>query len=173
LPEIADIALSGPRHRRIYNPHLNPSLTWADLDWLRGVTPLPILCKGILRPDDADRAAASGFGVAVSNHGARNLDTVPATAQVLPAVVDAVAGRVPVLVDGGIRRGTDIAKALALGADAVLVGRPAIWGLAAAGAEGVADVIDILRAELMMAMALLGVPAVADLSRDALWASGR
>jgi len=104
----------------------------------------------------------------VSNHGARNLDTVLATATALPDVAEAVAGQVPVLVDGGIRRGTDVAKALCLGADAVLIGRPAIWGLAVGGADGVCDVVDLLRAELMMAMGLLGAPTVSALGIDLL-----
>lgn len=154
-------------HERVYNPHLDPSLTWETLSWLVDLSPVPVLAKGVLRPDDAVRCVEHGAdGVIVSNHGARNLDTTVATATALPTVVDAVAGAVPVLVDGGIRRGTDVAKALCLGADAVLVGRPAIWGLAAAGAEGVTHVIDLLRAELLMAMGLLGAPSLGDLTRD-------
>jgi 4-hydroxymandelate oxidase len=108
-------------------------------------------------------------GMIVSNHGARNLDTVPATADALPRVVDAVSGRVPVLVDGGIRRGTDIAKALCLGATAVCIGRPYLWGLAVGGADGVQRVIEMLRTELELAMALLGAPNVAALSPDLVW----
>lgn len=154
-------------YERVYNAHLDPSLTWAALRWLVELAPVPVLVKGVVRPDDADRAIAHGAaGVLVSNHGGRNLDTAVATATALPGVVAAVGGRVPVLVDGGVRRGTDVAKALCLGASAVLVGRPAIWGLAAAGASGVRDVVDILRAELLMAMALLGAPSIADLTTD-------
>jgi 4-hydroxymandelate oxidase len=105
----------------------------------------------------------------VSNHGARNLDTIVPTAVALPAIVEAVDGRAPVVVDGGIRRGTDVLRALALGADAVMVGRPYIWGLASHGEAGVAHVVEILRAELQMAMALVGVDSVASITEDILW----
>ncbi|HSR24394.1 MAG TPA: alpha-hydroxy acid oxidase [Candidatus Eisenbacteria bacterium] len=161
---------TAPPERRVYNQHLDPTVTWDDLDWLRSLTRLPVLAKGVLRPDDALRCLDHGVaGLVVSNHGARNLDTVPPTAEVLPHVVDAVAGRVPVLVDGGLRRGTDIAKALMLGATAVLVGRPYVWGLAAYGADGVKLVTDLLRTELQMAMGLLGAPTLADLTPDLIW----
>jgi len=160
---------SGPRHTRVYNRHLDPTLAWDTLDWLVGASPVPVLVKGVIRPDDAARAVEHGVaGILVSNHGARNLDTVVASADALPAVVSAVDGRVPVLVDGGIRRGTDVAKAICLGATAVLVGRPAIWGLTVAGADGVADVVDILRAELVMAMGLLGATRLDELTPDLL-----
>jgi 4-hydroxymandelate oxidase len=160
-------AVDGPLHQRVYNPHLDPSLTWDTLDWLLEHSHVPVLVKGVIRADDARRAADHGaHGVIVSNHGARNLDTVAATATALPAIARTIAGQIPVLVDGGIRRGTDIAKALALGADAVLIGRPAIWGLAVGGAAGVERVVDILRAELIMAMALLGAPALDALTPD-------
>lgn len=163
-------ASTGRPHQRVFNPHLDPTLTWAELRWLVDLSPVPVLVKGVLRPDDALRSVDHGAGgVLVSNHGARNLDTVPATADALPGVVAAVADQVPVLVDGGIRRGTDVVKALCLGACAVLVGRPAIWGLAAAGSEGVRDVVDLLRAELLMAMGLLGASSVRDLSPDLLF----
>ncbi len=159
-----------PQRRRVYVGHLDPSLTWADLEVMCAQTPVPVIPKGILRPDDAIRAVEAGAGaVIVSNHGGRNLDTVPATADALAGVVAAVAGRVPVLVDGGIRRGTDIAKALALGASAVLIGRPYVWGLAVGGAEGVRFVVEVLRTELEMAMGLLGAATLADLGPDVLW----
>ena len=145
------------RHERIYNPHLDPSLTWETLEWLVDLSPVPVLAKGVVRADDARHCVDAGAGgVIVSNHGARNLDTVVATAEALPGVVRAVDGAVPVLVDGGIRRGTDIAKALILGADAVLVGRPIVWGLTVAGADGVQWVVETLWSELAMAMGLLG-----------------
>jgi len=144
--------------------------TWQDLEWLRGVTRLPILLKGILAPEDALRAADAGAdGVIVSNHGGRTLDGVPATLDALPAVVQALAGRIPVLMDGGIRRGTDIFKALALGAAAVLVGRPMIYGLAAAGAGGVAHVLHLLRSELEIAMTLSGCKTLADIDATRLF----
>ena len=159
-----------PAHRRVYLPRLDPTLSWQTLDWLLSVADLPVLVKGVLRPDEAARAVDAGVaGVVVSNHGARNLDTVPATVDALPRVVQAVGGRVPVLVDGGIRRGTDVAKALMLGAQAVLVGRPYVWGLAAFGAAGVQHAVEILRTELEMAMGLLGAPTLADLTPDLLW----
>jgi 4-hydroxymandelate oxidase len=152
------------------DPGFDPRLTWTDIGWLRSLTSLPVLVKGILRADDAARAVDHGVaGVIVSNHGGRALDTVPATVDVLPSVVAAVDGRVPVLVDGGIRRGTDIAKALALGATAVLVGRPVIWGLAVGGADGVRAVVDTLRGELEAAMVMLGAPTLARLSPDLVW----
>lgn len=131
--------------------------TWKDVAWLRSLTRLPILLKGVLAPDDARRALDEGIaGVIVSNHGGRALDTVPASIEALPAIAQAVGGRMPLLLDGGIRRGTDIVKALALGASAVLVGRPFMHGLAAAGALGVVHVLHILRTELEMAMVLCG-----------------
>lgn len=148
---------------------LDPSLTWKDLDWLREHTRLPILVKGILTAEDARLALDHGAaGVVVSNHGARQLDRVPATLDALPAIVDEVAGRAPVLLDGGIRRGVDIVTALALGADFVLVGRPIIWGLAADGANGVARVLDLLRAETDNALALLGRTDIKSLDRTIL-----
>jgi 4-hydroxymandelate oxidase len=157
-------------HQSIYNVHLDPSLTWETLEWLVDVSPVPVLPKGVLRGDDAQRCIDAGAAaIIVSNHGARNLDTVVPTAQALPAVARATAGQVPVLVDGGIRRGTDVAKALALGANAVLVGRPTVWGLTVAGASGVTWVLETLWAELAMAMALLGIPTIGDVTPDCLW----
>ncbi len=149
---------------------LDPSLTWRDVAWLRSITELPILVKGIVRPDDALRAAEAGaVGIVVSNHGGRQLDTAPATLDILPEIADALAAhghRIEVLMDGGVRRGTDVLKALALGAKAVLVGRPVLWGLAAGGEEGAARVLRLLRDELDLAMALAGAPTVADITRD-------
>lgn len=149
---------------------LDPSMTWKEVEWLRSFARVPVLLKGILHPADAVRAAEVGAGaVVVSNHGARNLDTLPATIEALPRVVDAVQGRLPVLVDGGVRRGTDVLKALALGARAVLIGRPSLYGLAVAGADGVAGVVNLLRAELEMAMALTGRPTLGSIDRSVLW----
>jgi 4-hydroxymandelate oxidase len=143
------------------------SLTWKDLDWLKGLTSLPILVKGIVRADDAARAVDHGVaGLVVSNHGARQLDGAPASIHAVPGVVASVAGRCPVLVDGGIRRGTDVLKALALGASAVLVGRPILYGLAVGGEHGVARVLAILQHELSTAMALAGSPRIADIGND-------
>ncbi|MBJ7260277.1 MAG: alpha-hydroxy-acid oxidizing protein, partial [Chthoniobacterales bacterium] len=148
---------------------LDPSLSWRDLAWLREQTKLPILLKGIVRADDAKLAVEHGIaGVIVSNHGGRQLDTAPATIEVLPRVVDAVAGKIPVLVDGGIRRGTDVVKAIALGAQAALIGRPILWGLAAGGEEGAFRVLEMLRSEFDLAMALCGAKSVAGLDRSIL-----
>ncbi len=159
-----------PTESSIFSAILDPTLSWKDIDWLRSITKMPLFLKGILNPDDADRAAGMGVaGIIVSNHGARNLDTAPATIDALPEVVAKVRGRVPVLVDGGIRRGTDIMKALALGATAVLIGRPAVYGLTAQGAEGVAHVITILRRELEMAMALSGRPTIKSIDASLIW----
>ncbi len=150
--------------------YLDPTLTWKDIDWLRSFARRPVLLKGILNPDDAATGVKTGVsGIIVSNHGARNLDTVPATIDALPGVVEKVAGRIPVLVDGGIRRGTDVLKALALGATAVQIGRPYLWGLGVAGAAGVARVVRILRREFEMAMALTGRPDLASIDRSVLW----
>jgi 4-hydroxymandelate oxidase len=167
LPDVPDPT---PAHQRIYVPRIDPTSTWSVLTDLATWTSLPIVAKGVLRPDDASRAVAAGVAaIVVSNHGGRNLDTVPATVDALPAVLAAVGATVPVLVDGGVRRGTDVAKALALGARAVLLGRPYVWGLAAYGADGVRLAVDILVTELLQAMALLGAPSVADLTPDLLW----
>lgn len=170
LRDMTILADDTPAHRRLYNPHLASNATWADLEWLVNLVDVPVIVKGVLRPDQAQLAIDHGAAaIVVSNHGARNLDTVPATAHSLPRVAAAVNKQVPLLVDGGIRRGTDIAKAIALGADAVLIGRPYIWGLATHGAAGVTHVVEILETELRMAMALLGVPTLSGLTRDAIW----
>jgi 4-hydroxymandelate oxidase len=146
---------------------LSPQISWSHLDWLRETSALPILVKGILHPEDAKLAVHRGVdAIVVSNHGGRQLDTAPATVDQLPRIVEAVDGRVPVLLDGGIRRGTDVVKALALGADAVAVGRPALWGLAADGERGVVSVLEILRNEFANALTLCGAASPRDLGRD-------
>ena len=148
---------------------LDPALQWRDVAWLRSITRLPVVVKGLVRPDDALRAADVGAtGVVVSNHGGRQLDGAPSTAAVLGPVVDRTAGRIEVYVDGGIRRGGDVLKALALGARAALVGRPVLWGLAADGEEGALAVLDVLRAELDHAMALAGCARMEDVTRELL-----
>ena len=142
-PTLADLCAAAP--------------TWSDLEWLCAHAKLPVVVKGILHPDDARAAQAGGAAaIVVSNHGGRTLDGVPATAAMLPRIADAVGGAIPLLADGGIRSGADVLKAIALGARAVLIGRPAIWGLANAGALGVAHVLRLLRDELEIAMALCG-----------------
>jgi len=146
---------------------LDPSLSWDAIEWLRSITSLPVLIKGVVRADDAARAIEHGAaGVVVSNHGGRQLDASPATIDVLPRIVDAVRGRGEVFVDGGVRRGTDVVKALAFGARAVFVGRPVLWGLAAGGRPGVAAALELLRRELDLAFALCGCPDVASVTRD-------
>jgi 4-hydroxymandelate oxidase len=164
---------SGFQYPELPYRHVQPGengCTWDDVAWIRAAVKVPVLLKGILHPEDAELAVKAGAaGIVVSNHGARNLDTTPATIEVLPRIVDRVAGRVPVLLDGGIRRGTDVVKALALGATAVMIGRPYVYGLAIAGADGVTAVIDILRRELEQAMALMGRPTIAGIDRTALW----
>lgn len=142
-------------------------LTWDDVDWLRSITKLPIILKGVLAAEDALLALEHGISaIVVSNHGGRQLDSSVTSIEMLPEIVEAVAGRCEIYVDGGIRRGTDVFKALALGARAVLVGRPVIWGLAANGPQGVQRVLAILHAELERAMALTGCPALASINRS-------
>lgn len=145
----------------------DPALTYDDVTWLAGLSDLPVVVKGVLRPDDAARCVEAGAkAVVVSNHGARQLDDAPATADVLARVADQVADTAEVWVDGGIRRGADVAKALALGARAVLVGRPVLWSLATGGDRGVQQLFDWFRQELERVMALCGAPTVADLDRS-------
>jgi 4-hydroxymandelate oxidase len=147
-------------------------VTWQDVEWLRTITRVPLLLKGILDADDAEQAVKVGAdGVIVSNHGARILDTAPATIDALPEVAARLGGRVPVLVDGGIRRGTDVLKAIARGATAVMIGRPYCYGLAVGGAEGVQRTIEILRWEFEMALQLTGRPSLRDVDRSVLWDS--
>jgi 4-hydroxymandelate oxidase len=151
---------------------IDSALTWEDVEGFASASGLPVLIKGILTAEDAHLAAEHGAaGLVVSNHGGRQLDTVPSGADALPEVVEAVGGRLDVLVDGGIRRGTDVLKALALGAKAVMVGRPVVWGLAVGGAEGVESVLELLRGELDVALALAGVPRAADLDTTSIAAS--
>ncbi|NXI54379.1 HAOX1 oxidase, partial [Chloroceryle aenea] len=145
---------------------IDASISWEDIKWLRGLTSLPIVTKGILRADDAKEAVKIGVnGILVSNHGARQLDGVPATIDVLPEIVEAVEGKVEVFLDGGVRRGTDILKALALGAKAVFIGRPLIWGLAYQGEEGAKEVLQMLKEEFHLAMALTGCQRVEEIGR--------
>jgi 4-hydroxymandelate oxidase len=174
-----DFPVAGLRHRDTRNGFVmpiglptddliyEPNLTWEDLAWIRDHVPgMPVVVKGLLTAEDAEAALDAGVdGIVVSNHGGRQLDTSPAGLDALPEVVDAVGGRVPVLMDGGVRRGTDVLKALALGASAVLVGRPTIWGLAVAGEDGVVDVLRILHDEFTNAMALAGCRSVSEITR--------
>lgn len=183
-----DLPLPGNRERDVRNEfavelgvHLPPdqpvdpetgivvlsTMDWDELAWLRSVCPIPLVAKGILRADDAVRAVEAGCdGVWVSNHGGRQLDTSIATADALPEIVDAVRGRALIVVDGGVRRGIDVLKALALGADLVAVGRPVLWGLAVGGADGVQQVLGILRDELALAMALAGCRTIGEVTPD-------
>jgi 4-hydroxymandelate oxidase len=145
--------------------------TWKDLEWVQSFAKTPVLLKGVLNPDDAEHAAKAGVaGIIVSNHGGRSLDGVPATIDALPVVADRVSGRIPILMDGGIRRGGDVLKAIANGASAVLIGRPYLYGLGVAGADGVRHVIEILRTEFENAMALTGQTSVSAIDRSVLWA---
>ncbi|GAB4035239.1 alpha-hydroxy acid oxidase [Spirosoma jeollabukense] len=160
----------------VQTPHMPGSLleqkplTWKDIEWLQSFAKTPVLLKGILNPDDAEKALQAGVsGIIVSNHGGRNLDTVPATIEALPRIAEKINRRMPILMDGGIRRGTDVVKAIALGADAVLVGKPVCFGLASAGAEGVAKVMEILRNELELTMALTGRATLASIDRSVIW----
>lgn len=143
--------------------------TWTDIEWLCRQTALPVLVKGLLNPADVPAALNAGVsGIIVSNHGGRVLDTLPATIDVLPAVAAAVAGAVPILLDGGVRRGTDIVKAIALGASAVLLGQPVLHALAVGGMPGVVHMLTLLQTELEAAMALLGRPTLRDIDASTL-----
>ena len=163
----------GPEQSVVFQGLMVSAPSWADLEWLRRQTPLPIIVKGIIHPADATRVADMGLaGVVVSNHGGRTLDGLPASISALPAVRAALGPDFLVLLDSGIRRGTDIFKAIALGANAVLVGRPQVYALAVAGALGVAHMLRLLREELEVTMALTGCPTLASINSEALRPSG-
>ena len=183
-PGISAVNLAGlapPPHAELHSSQsalfddlLRHAPTWDDVAWLQSITQLPVLLKGVLHQGDARQAAALGVaGLIVSNHGGRTLDTAPASAHALPRIADALQGALLLLVDGGIRRGTDVLKAIALGASAVLLGRPAIYGLAHAGAAGVAHVLRLLRDELEIAMALTGCATLAQATSALLQAPRR
>ena len=157
-PELASASID----EEIGEEDLAPAaLTWGDVSWLRSLTRLPVVLKGVLHPEDAALAVEQGAaGIVVSTHGGRQLDGVPSSIDALPAVAEAVGGRAEVYLDGGVRRGTDVLKALALGARAVFVGRPVLWGLAAGGTAGVRHVLELLRSELELAMVLAGRPDI-------------
>ena len=166
----ASASRAGPGQSPVFRGLLDRAPTWGDFAWLREQTRLPILLKGVVSPADAAKAIELGAdGLIVSNHGGRTLDTLPAAIDILPCIAGAVGGRVPVLMDGGIRRGTDVLKAVALGADAVMVGQPVLHGLAVAGASGVAHVLSMLVAELEAAMALSGCATVPSIDSSVLW----
>jgi isopentenyl diphosphate isomerase/L-lactate dehydrogenase-like FMN-dependent dehydrogenase len=149
------------------------NLTWDDLRVLRKLWPHQLIVKGVLHPQDARLAADCGAdGVIVSNHGGRNLDSAPAPIEVLPQIVDAVGHRLTVMIDSGFRRGSDVVKALALGAQAVLIGRPTLYGVAAAGEQGAARAIAIFREEIDRVMALVGCSSIDELTRDCLFVPG-
>jgi len=168
--EAADIASLSKRMASL----LDPGLSWRDVEWLRGLWKKPLLLKGILSPVEALRAVELGVdGIIVSNHGGRQLDGAIAALDALPAIAEAVDGRIPILVDGGIRRGADAVKALILGAKACLIGRPQLFGLAVAGEAGVAHVLDIYRREIDRTMGLLGAARLADLDRSHLVSRNR
>jgi 4-hydroxymandelate oxidase len=179
-PEVRAVNLPGgglpqpeppaPPASPLFSGFLREAPTWATLQRVLRATRLPVLLKGVMSPEDARRAVAEGVaGLIVSNHGGRVLDTLPASIAVLPRVVAAIDDRVPVLLDGGVRRGTDVLKAIALGARAVLVGRPYAHGLAVAGASGVAHVLALLRAELEVAMTLTGCSTLTRITKDVIW----
>lgn len=172
LHRMSSVPAGGSAFAAAADAMIDPSLTWKDVDWLRSVTRLPVVLKGIMTAQDAALAVEHGAaGIVVSNHGGRQLDGTLGTLDVLPEVVDQVRGRAEVYLDGGVRRGTDVVKALALGARAVLVGRPVIWGLALGGSQGARAVLDHLRTELDRAMALIGRPRVAEIDRGVVTAA--
>lgn len=149
--------------------NLNPEVSWQDIDLVRRQWPRKLLVKGIMHPLDAVEAVKRGVdGIIVSNHGGRQLDGAPASIEALPAIVEAVAGQVPVLIDGGIRRGVDVVRARALGATACLIGRPQLWGLAVSGEDGVRQVLEVLRSEMDRVLALCGIANISDVNADLL-----
>jgi 4-hydroxymandelate oxidase len=167
----SDVSLPhAARVRATSDPGRHSALTWRDVDWLRSVVKIKLLLKGILHPADAELAIRAGVdGIVVSNHGGRNLDTIIPAIEALPEITQQVSGRVPLLIDGGIRYGTDALKALLRGANAVLIGRPYLYALAVGGADGVARCLSLLIEELRLAMALVGASSLRDLNRDIEW----
>ena len=148
---------------------LSPSFDWDDLVWLKSITSMKVVVKGIMTPEDAEMAIQYGAdGIFVSNHGGRQLDFVPASIEVLPMIAKQVAGRVPVLFDGGVRKGSDVLKALALGADMVFLGRPILYGIAVGGSSGVDRTLEILEMELRQSMNACGIANVGNISREAI-----
>jgi 4-hydroxymandelate oxidase len=177
VPAAVAAGMTPDKTRTEFAALTDPNLNWTDIERLAADCPLPVIVKGLLTEEDAVLAAEHGAqGIVVSNHGGRQLDTVLSTADALPAIVDAVGDRISVIVDGGIRRGTDVLKALALGADAVMVGRPLLWGLAVDGAAGARRVLELLLAELDSDLALVGSPRAQQLDRSFIcagpWAAG-
>jgi 4-hydroxymandelate oxidase len=164
-----DVVKQGSGLAQHFMDNIDPALTWKDVEWLRTVSGLPVVVKGVLRSDDATMAAEHGAaGIIVSNHGGRQVDTALATIRALPAIAEAVENRLDIMLDGGVRRGTDVLKALALGAKAVFLGRPILWGLGYDGEQGVTRVLEILRDEFDLTMALCGCRSVAEITRDLL-----
>jgi len=169
MPEVGD----GSAFAKYVTDFLDPSLTWNEVDWLKRLSPLPVVLKGIMTAEDAKLAADHEVdGIIVSNHGGRQLDSTLGSLDALPEVVAAVKGRLEVYIDGGIRRGTDVLKALALGAKAVLVGRPILWGLTLGGSDGVRAVLDRLRTELGLAMGLTGRPTLKEIDASLIQRAG-
>jgi pre-mycofactocin synthase len=171
VPNMAPKGKPAPTFFQAYGEWMGSApATWDDLQWLRDQWPGPLMLKGVMRVDDARHAADMGFtAISVSNHGGNNLDGTPGAIRALPAIADAVGDRIEVLLDGGIRRGSDVVKALALGARAVMIGRAYMWGLAAAGQAGVENVLDILRSGVDSTLLALGRPSFAELRREDLF----
>jgi 4-hydroxymandelate oxidase len=166
-------ARGGSALNAFISSEFDPSLTWKDVAWLRSITSLPVIIKGVMTGEDARLAVEHGVAaIIVSNHGGRQLDSAEATLVALPGIAEAVGGRVPLLMDGGIRRGTDVIKSLLLGASAVLIARPYLWGLAANGQAGAEHVLQILRDEVTRTLALMGASSIADLQPDQLTEAG-